>query len=99
MPRMDRYELMKGRTGRKYGIWNSCAKQFQFGIAEDSPILAKARLCYKIGDGAKKWRFEARILPECFGKPNTPNGCAENDCANCSMMKKCAKERKHAQTD
>lgn len=39
------------------------------------------------------------ILPECFGKPNTQNGYAENDCANCSLLKKCTKERKHVQTD
>lgn len=32
------------------------------------------------------------ILPECFGKPNTPNGYAENDCTNCSMIKKCMKD-------
>lgn len=59
-----RFEYMHGKPGRKYGIWNSSAKRFQFGIKEDSPMLAEARLVYKIGDDAKKWRFEARILPE-----------------------------------
>ena len=59
-----RHEMMHGKPGRKYGIWNSCAKKFQFGIAEDSPLLAEARLVYKIGDDANKWRFEARILPK-----------------------------------
>ena len=92
MSKISRYERMQGKTGRKYGIWNSCAKEFQFGIAEDSPILAEARLIYKIGDDAKKWRFEARILPECFGHRCTQNGRAENGCDNCTMYKKCVKE-------
>lgn len=64
MAKISRYEYMGGKIGRKYGIWNDKAKKFQFGICEDSPMLAEARLFYKIGDDAKKWRFEARILPE-----------------------------------
>ena len=94
MPRMKRYEYYQGVTGRKYGIWNDRAKKFQFGIVEDSPFLAEARLFYKIGDDANKWRFEARALPECFGGQNTPNGYAESDCAYCSMEEQCAKEVK-----
>lgn len=61
---IKRFEYMRGKSGRKYGIWNSNAKEFQFGIKEDSPMLAEARLVYKIGDDAKKWRFEVRILPQ-----------------------------------
>lgn len=64
MTKISRIEYMHGKPGRKYGIWNDCAKKFQFGIKEDSPMLAEARLFYKIGDDARKWRFEARILPE-----------------------------------
>lgn len=64
MPKISRFEYGRGKTGRKYGIWNNCTKEFQFGIKEDSPMLAEARLVYKIGDDARKWRFEARILPE-----------------------------------
>lgn len=64
MAKMTRAEYHCGKKGRKYGIWNSWAKKFQFGIAEDSPMLAVARLYYKIGDDASKWRFEARLLPE-----------------------------------
>lgn len=64
MAKISRYEYMGGKTGRKYGIWNDKTKKFQFGICEDSPMLAEARLFYKIGDDARKWRFEARILPE-----------------------------------
>jgi hypothetical protein len=64
MAKMTRIEYHHGKEGRKYGIWNGCAKKFQFGIAEDSPMLAVARLYYKIGTDAAKWRFEARVLPE-----------------------------------
>lgn len=50
--------------GKKWGIWNSQRKEFQFGICEDSPYLAEARLMYLIGDDARKWRFEAKELPK-----------------------------------
>jgi len=60
----DRDEYYYGRPGKKYGIYNSCAKKFQFGICEDTPFLAYARLTAKIGDNARKWRFEPKILPE-----------------------------------
>ena len=39
-------------------------KCFQFDIREDTPMLAVARLYQKIGDDAKKWRFEPRQLPK-----------------------------------
>lgn len=61
---MKRMEYYRGRDGRKYGIWNTMRKCFQFGISEDSPMLAEARLFYIIGDDARKYRFEARALPE-----------------------------------
>lgn len=61
---MDRIEYIRGRKGVKYGIYNTKAKQFQFGISEDTPMLAQARLHQIIGDDAKKWRFEARALPK-----------------------------------
>lgn len=48
---MKRGEYYRGRNGRKYGIWNTSKKCFQFGIAEDTPMLAEANghgcdLCY-----------------------------------------------------
>lgn len=44
-----------------YGIWNSVAKEFQFGICE--PTKKKAiQLFNKIGRDAYKWRFEVRKL-------------------------------------
>jgi hypothetical protein len=53
-----------GVQGKKYGIWNSVAKKFQFGICEDTPMLAVARLYQKLGEDARKWRFEPRMLPD-----------------------------------
>lgn len=50
-------------NGCKWGIWNTVAKEFQFGISEDTPMLAEARLCQKIGDDARKYRFQARQIP------------------------------------
>ena len=53
-----------GVPGKKFGIYNGVTKQFQFNISEDTPMLAMARLYQKIGDDAKKYRFEPRMLPE-----------------------------------
>lgn len=61
---MNRTEYYRGKPNTKYGIWNGASKQFQFGISEDTPFLAIARLYQKIGDDAKKARFEPKKLPE-----------------------------------
>ena len=61
--RKDRHEYYRGQKGKKYGIYNTSAKCFQFGICEDTPMLAQARLFQMIGDDARKWRFEPRALP------------------------------------
>ena len=50
----------RGNGHSKYGIYNRQKKEFQFGICEDTPMLAEARLFQKIGEDAKKWRFEVR---------------------------------------
>lgn len=65
---MKTTEYYGGRPGIKYGIWNNVKKEFQFGISEDTPALAVARLFQKIGQDAHKWRFEPRPLKEV--KPN-----------------------------
>lgn len=44
---MNRFEKMHGKPGTKYGIYNKQAKKFQFGICEDTPMLAEARLWQK----------------------------------------------------
>ena len=60
---MKRTEYYRGKPNTKYGIWNNVSKQFQFNISEDTPFLAIARLYQRIGDDAKKARFEAKKLP------------------------------------
>lgn len=57
---MNRVEYYRGREGYKYGIWNNATKKFVFGIKEDTPMLAEARLFQKIGDDARKWKFQVK---------------------------------------
>ena len=61
---MKRHTYHHGIAGKKFGIYNCSAKCFQFGICEDTPMLAVARLYQKIGYDANKWRFEPRVLPD-----------------------------------
>ena len=61
---MKKHEYQHGKPDTKYGIYNTSTKCFQFGISEDTPMLAVARLHQKIGEDAKKWRFEPRPLPK-----------------------------------
>ena len=51
-----------GNGHSKWGIWNKVQKEFQFGICEDTPMLAEARLFQKIGEDAKKWKFEVKEI-------------------------------------
>lgn len=60
---MKRQKYIKGEKGKKHGIFNTCTKSFQFGISEDSPMLAEARLFYRIGEDARKYRFVVKELP------------------------------------
>lgn len=55
-------EWQMGKLNYKYAIWNSRKNQFQFGICEDTPMLAEARLFQKIGDDARKWKFEIKRI-------------------------------------
>lgn len=61
---MKKEVYQQGAPGEKYGIWNAQRKCWQFGICEDTPMLAVARLFQKIGEDARKWRFEPRPLPK-----------------------------------
>lgn len=47
-----------------YGIYNSMAKRFQFGIDECSEKRANRKLFDMIGYDSYKWRFEAKRLPK-----------------------------------
>lgn len=62
--KFNKDEWQRGRSGCKYGIWNQVKKEFQFGIKEDSPMLAEARLFYYIGDNARKYRFEIKRIAQ-----------------------------------
>lgn len=59
---MHRIEYYRGKNGCKYGIFNTATKKFIFGISEDTPMLAEARLFQKIGDDARKWKFVVRKI-------------------------------------
>lgn len=61
---MKRRTYQQGTPGVKWGIWNTARKCWQFGISEDTPMLAEARLFQRIGDDARRWRFEVRPLPK-----------------------------------
>lgn len=61
---MNKEIYQRGLPGKKWGIWNQVKKEFQFGIAEDTPMLARARLFQRIGDDARKYRFELRVMPK-----------------------------------
>ena len=54
---MRREVYHRGLPGKKWGIWNLAKKEWQFGICEDTPMLAEARLFQKIGDDARKFRY------------------------------------------
>lgn len=45
-----------------YGIYNLRKKEFQFGIKEPSKRKAIKRLFDKIGNDARKYRFEVREI-------------------------------------
>lgn len=53
----------QGEPGRKYGMWDRQQKKFVFGICEDTPMLAVARLFQRLGNEARKYRMEPRELP------------------------------------
>lgn len=45
-----------------WGIYNTMAKEFQFGIDEPTKEKAEKKLFKKIGYDSYKWRFEARKI-------------------------------------
>ena len=56
--------MTQNNTEKRYGIYNTVAKEFQFGINAKSKSEAWRILFQKIGNNARKWRFEARELPQ-----------------------------------
>lgn len=47
---------------KRFGIYNTTRKEFQFGINEPSKELASKKLFDKIGKDAYKWRFEVKEI-------------------------------------
>ncbi|MEK5176321.1 hypothetical protein NST63_24525 [Heyndrickxia sp. FSL W8-0496] len=45
-----------------FGIWSDVSKQFVFGIQEPSKTKAWNALFNKIGNNARKWRFNVRPI-------------------------------------
>lgn len=47
-----------------FGVWNTARKEWQFGIHEPTSRKAWKVLYRKIGNDARKWRFEIRKFRE-----------------------------------
>lgn len=47
---------------KRYGVWNTKKKEFQFGICEPSKTKARKKLFEKIGKDAYKYRFQIKEL-------------------------------------
>lgn len=47
---------------KRYGVWNTKKKEFQFGICEPSKTKARKKLFKKIGKDAYKYRFQIKEL-------------------------------------
>lgn len=48
---------------KRYGIYNTVAKSFVYGISEPTERRAIKTLFERIGKNAYKWRYQARVLP------------------------------------
>lgn len=55
-------ERRMSMTEKVYGIYNTVAKEFQFGIKAKCKSEARRMLFQKIGNDARKWRFEVREI-------------------------------------
>ena len=68
---------------KRYGVWNTKKKEFQFGICEPSKTKARKKLFEKIGKDAYKYRFQIKELK--LGNPKAEKlliieiGCDNND--------------------
>lgn len=47
---------------KRYGVWNTKKKEFQFDICEPSKTKARKKLFEKIGKDAYKYRFQIKEL-------------------------------------
>ena len=65
---MNKKIWMQGIEGSMWGVWDFRSKSFCFDISEETPMLANARLCQRVGSEAKADYFNIRQLPK--GKNN-----------------------------
>lgn len=52
------------QPGVYYGIYNTVARKWQFGICEVTAVRAERALYKKIGKNSYRWRFEIKRLPK-----------------------------------
>lgn len=60
---MTREVYQQGMPGVKYGVWDRGQSRFILNICEDTPMLAVARMCQRLGTESRKYRLEPRALP------------------------------------
>ena len=53
-----------GTPGKRYGVFDPATKSWKYGINEETPMLAMARLYQRVGAKAKHSGYEPRELPK-----------------------------------
>lgn len=61
---MKKEVYWKGVQGKLWGILDTVKQMWIYGICEDTPMLAEARLYQIIGKEAREHRYEPRMLPD-----------------------------------
>ena len=62
MKKYQHADAEKEQNKKRYGVWNSMRKEFQFGIDEPTNKKAQQKLFNKIGYDSYKWRFEIKEM-------------------------------------
>lgn len=53
-----------GAPGKRYGVFDPATKSWKYGINEETPMLAMARLYQRMGAEAKRSGCQPRELPK-----------------------------------
>lgn len=72
---MKRETYMFGVRGEQYGIWNAIRKCWQFGICEDTPMLAVSRLFQKSGTMRGSFGLRQGFCRQRCGRPRLNLPC------------------------
>lgn len=56
-----KFKFHESHTGM-FGVWSGVTKKFVFGIQEPSKTKAWKALFARIGDDARKWRFQVKPI-------------------------------------